>query len=415
MQLKEFKKIVKDYVCPMLTGADITDTVIETDKAHELAALHRNGQLMHLSPTRHASYKLELRRNQAFDGVETELIKSVLREIVSIYDGSIALYRNRVIGYAIEVGLCRFLSAVHSKVLVDVLQAFDEWSVRTYEGRRPTFSIVVEFDNEQTIDERHPPIKAILREDFSALLSDSAESALVISAYGALHCYATLPASGYDNIYSPLRFVAFADHATARKICLTLTNNGDVLIFKDQKLFFAKRNGKWSYYNHESILKKLGSGALELRQALYATILDVSFARTGGCIAAIPLAKVRHLIVDDGLSPDSTIKRADLLKNPTSIKTNALSRLIQGRKFQDIDRVSRKELVGIDGATIVDNSGHVIAAGAIIKIDGGSTGGGRLAATKTLAPYGIAVKVSADGMVKAFTADEGVSELVFEI
>ncbi|TLM92368.1 hypothetical protein [Hymenobacter jeollabukensis] len=399
----------------MLSGAEITDNVVEADKTHELAALQRNGQLMHLSPSKQATYKLELRRNQAFNRVDSELIKSVLREIVSIYDSSIALYRNRVISYAIEVGLCRFLSAAHSKVLVDVLQAFDEWSVRTYEGRKPTFSIVVEFDNKQTIDEQHPPIKSILREDFSALLSNSAESALVISAYGALHCYATLPITSYDNIYSPLRFVSFANHATEHKICLTLTNNGDILIFKDQKLSFAKRNGKWSYYNHESIMKKLGGGAVELRKALYATILDVSFARTGGCIAAIALSNVKRLIVDDGLSPTSTIKRADILKRPTSIKSNALSRLIQERKFQDIDRVSRKELVGIDGATIVDNSGNVIAAGAIIKIDGGSTGGGRLAATKTLAPYGIAVKVSADGMVKAFTSERGTSQLAFEI
>jgi hypothetical protein len=415
MQIKEFKKIVKDYVCPMLSGAEITDNVIEVEKSHDLAALQHNGQLMHLSPAKQAAYKLELRRNQTFNGADTELVKAVLKEIVAVYDSSIPLYRNRVIGYAIEVGLCRFLSAAHSKVLVDILQAFDEWSVRTYEGRKPTFSIVVEFDNKQAVDEEYPPIKSILREDFSALLSNSAESALVVSAHGALYCYATLPLVTYDNIYVPFRFVTLANHATEHKICLTLTNNGDILIFKDQKLFFSKRNGKWSYYNHESILKKLGAGAMELRKALYATILDVSFARTGGCIAAISLANVKRIIVDDGTSAESTIKRADILKKPTSIKANALNRLIQGRKFQELDRVSRKELVGIDGATIVDNSGNVIAAGAIIKIDGGSSGGGRLAATKTLAPYGIAVKISADGMVKSFVSERGVSQLVFEM
>jgi hypothetical protein len=62
--------------------------------------------------------------------------------------------------------------------------------------------------------------------------------------------------------------------------------------------------------------------------------------------------------------------------------------------------------VGIDGATILNYQGEILAVGAIIKISGG-TGGGRLAATETLAPHGTAIKISADGMVKAFNAVKG--------
>ena len=60
----------------------------------------------------------------------------------------------------------------------------------------------------------------------------------------------------------------------------------------------------------------------------------------------------------------------------------------------------------MDGATIVDYDGTIIATGAIIKIEAGSKAGGRLAATKTLARYGVAIKISQDGIIQGYTYDK---------
>jgi len=108
---------------------------------------------------------------------------------------------------------------------------------------------------------------------------------------------------------------------------------------------------------------------------MHETILDVSFARTGGCLAAVPLANEKNLIKQGGRSADSTIKCDDLLAHPSSVKSRAIGRLRQGRKFQDLSRTMHKELVGIDGATILNYQGEILAVGATIKISGGSTGG----------------------------------------
>ena len=54
----------------------------------------------------------------------------------------------------------------------------------------------------------------------------------------------------------------------------------------------------------------------------------------------------------------------------------------------------------------MDYDGTIIACGAIIRIEAGSMGGGRLAATNTLAKYGVAVKISQDGIMQAFMADK---------
>ena len=86
-------------------------------------------------------------------------------------------------------------------------------------------------------------------------------------------------------------------------------------------------------------------------------------------------------------------------------KTANLLRIINGRKFQELSRKLRQELIGIDGATIIDYEGNILAVGAIIKIEAGSVGGGRLAAAKTLSNYGISMKISADGRIEGFRTD----------
>jgi hypothetical protein len=63
-------------------------------------------------------------------------------------------------------------------------------------------------------------------------------------------------------------------------------------------------------------------------------------------------------------------------------------------------------MAGIDGAILLDDKGTVITAGAIVRVPGGSDGGGRKAAAKALSRLGLAVKISADGGITAFT-DKG--------
>jgi len=70
-------------------------------------------------------------------------------------------------------------------------------------------------------------------------------------------------------------------------------------------------------------------------------------------------------------------------------------------------------MAAIDGATVIDNTGTVLAVGAIIKIPGGSSGGGRLAAAKELSKLGMGLKVSQDGAIRGF--HDGNEEPTFSV
>ena len=419
MKEEDFKQLIHQYICPLLAGSVMTPEPQSTPNhhAHELAALTGNGQTMQISYAKKALYKIEIKRNQKFTGDDVKLVKAIVAQMVENIDKTASPYQERVIGYAIEVGICHFLSEHNGDLLVRILDAFEDWSARTYEGRKPTFTIVVDLNDHQIVQQNSPLITDFLDHDFFAPLSNGVDSGVLVSSMGALLEYVDFEINSTDaNTFAPARFISVANCAANDKICLTLTNNGEVLIFKDEKLFFSKRNGEWNYYNDDSTLKTMPGTSIDVKKAMYETILDVSFARTGGCLVAIPYAHKKGLILDDGNSDDSVVKRADLLENPTSMKSRVLNRLIKGRKFQDLSRTMRKELVGIDGATIIQYQGEILAVGAIVKISGGSVGGGRLAATRTLAPFGTAIKISADGMVEAFKGNvHGECEAVFKL
>jgi hypothetical protein len=128
--------------------------------------------------------------------------------------------------------------------------------------------------------------------------------------------------------------------------------------------------------------------------AVYQTCLDVSFAKTGGGIALIKRLELERL-------KQSKIVGDNDFVGANTVKGQFLKTII-GKPFYDLDRHLRQEIVAMDGATILDYQGNVIAAGAIVKVDAGSDGGGRLAAAKTLGKYGQAIKISSDGEIRGF-------------
>jgi hypothetical protein len=105
---------------------------------------------------------------------------------------------------------------------------------------------------------------------------------------------------------------------------------------------------------------------------------------------------------DVGRLKDVAPKDGDHIQKRVSPKARLIRRIVGNSKFQQLDRRLRQELLAIDGATIIDHEGVVLAVGAILQIEGGSSGGGRLAAAIALSKYGTGIKVSQDGGIKGF-------------
>ena len=136
-------------------------------------------------------------------------------------------------------------------------------------------------------------------------------------------------------------------------------------------------------------------------------MLDVAFSHTGGCIAIIrdehiSEIKKNNLSKDDDIEGEisTDIKRGEKRK---TIQALVKAGNINGAdSFFKLDRKLRHELLGLDGATLIDNQGRIIATGAIVRVNGGSDSGGRKAAAMELSKYGLAVKISMDGSIEGF-------------
>jgi DNA integrity scanning protein DisA with diadenylate cyclase activity len=102
------------------------------------------------------------------------------------------------------------------------------------------------------------------------------------------------------------------------------------------------------------------------------------------------------------------------------VKGKCLQTIIANRSFNKLDRHLRQDIAAIDGATILDYQGNVFAAGAIVQLKGAGSedGGARKAAAKTLAQYGLAIKISSDGAISGYKKGvpvNGVSSTVEEV
>lgn len=441
-----FLEFVHDYILKMFTGSEIVGEE-ESSSRDNIIAQGEAGAIK-VKFDRTDNYRIIIKRAQPFKSLEISLIKSIIEESQKINDLNIKEdYRKGLKNIVIEKAICRSLSNSCAKTLAVILREMSYWGQRTYEGNRITLGCIVNNKKVGSKTNQNLHVSKLFEKDFSALLSDGKNSFIEISADGFFVDHINFSKAIDYSLYAPYENLELANLSTGSKIGICLNCEGEVLIFKNKSLVFAKKSGVWICFSHEEIVGKLAEHAGEyedVRKAIYLSALDTSFNRCGGCIVHVNSGDsknvLKHIDVADVLIRDcydhlqqekinqsffvkldenvSEIPSFDeFLYEERSAKSAALIKLIRGRKFQELDRKFRQEIIAIDGATIIDYDGTIIAAGAIIKIEAGSTGGGRLAAAKTLSNYGISIKISNDGSMQGFKVDKNKlrAKLIFVI
>ncbi len=279
-----------------------------------------------------------------------------------------------------------------------VIELLKKWACETYEGQRISVAIGIDPNPDpSTISNIH--IEDVSGKDFIKVLSNGIDTILALSLSGhvvghfCLEGPATNSSSANTLTLAPYRYAGLAAWAKAGRVALALNKQGEVLVFHNRQLRFAFRRGAWTRFAHESFFERLHGLDSELVRAIYSTCLDVSFARTGCCIAVANSEQRKNVA--------EFVNEKDFLKDGENNKARTIKHLVN-EQFQNLSRPIRQELAGIDGAVVLDHTGIILAVGAIVKIGSGSEGGGRRAAATTLAQLGIAIKVSADGGITGF-------------
>jgi len=424
-----FEYIVKQFLLPFFPGTEMGPIKVLPKKRQTkykfLHTLSGNVSLNLFSDDKKKN-GVQIHRSQPFRIAEIELIEIFLEEAVQLLrqiDSKYIVddvYIDETAVLVITRAIAKFVSDSASDFLFLVLSSLTELAQQTYEGQRVAWSIGVDVDVEASKERSEVKFAQVFSEDFIKVLSNGQDSLLIFDGEGFFvsHCKCMVDEE-YPPQFAPFRFEPFASWTRkgGDRVVVTLSRNGEILMFKNGNILFAKRRGRWRYFEHDVFIKLMTKDALtkssskELRQEIYRTALDVAFSRHGGCIGVL----VRSLNIESLLPKEKCLLpegSKNLIEGSKNLMLNAM---VKEKKFQELDRLLRLELVSMDGATVLDYDGRVIALGAILKIeDSGMAGGGRQAAAEALAKYGIGIKISNDGYIRAFGRDKS-KGVLFEV
>ena len=369
--------------------------------------------------------------------------------------------QSKIYNMAIQVGICKWITGdIPSDKAEELFRVLEQWAVKTYEGKNVTMGFVIDPTGISNAGISFKDWISFLEDDYSAVLSDCIHSVFELDKNCNFLGYRSISENGELShcLLServPLRFTNVVQQFVPKepnsnktnKVGIFLLANGDILLAKDGATRFVKRNMQWlnlSYDAFNNALQNFVSDmydqanikdAERLISSVYASVLDVSFSHTGGIISIVgpkweeeqengrPLDKILSSVdnllmteteieqsgkrIDDQEDDSSAYKRKKENRK-SALKRKIIRNLIQDKKFIELDRKLRSELIALDGACILDLDGSVYSFGAIIQNDSGSTGGARAAAAKKLSQYGMAVKVSSDGYIELYIDAESV-------
>lgn len=382
-----FRLLLTEHLVPMIAGTDL-GTATQSSTRHDLVAYESPVVLM-MKPSRDADFRIRLVRSQAFTSEEKRLIELFVEELAEIARRVDAAHLSDFMSAIPRLVISKFLPKnVGRATLEQVIREFEALSSQTYEGH----PVVAALGITGSVGHGAIRLEELWREDFSRVISNGFDSMYICGSDGRVFNVDYLPDPPSVH-FAPHRLGAIAEWCRDQRVAIVLNRSGELLIFKDRRLQFAKRRGAWRYYAHDSVVKRLAVGNASLRRAVYESCLDVSFARAGGCVAV--LSKTGLSKVTD------SVAEKDLIGRNEQTRTKLLERVVR-KSFQHLDRRLRQELLSMDGATVLTRKGKVLAAGAIVRVPGGSTGGGRRAAAMQLSKLGLAIKISADGPITGF-------------
>lgn len=436
---EEFKYILQTYILPLVQCEGSLIFKDEQASNHKLSKhitchVKRQEYFLYFFPTLQTPqfhYRIRTKNPKQ----ELGAAEKILREIMFVsnfdyrtpdftfsnyYDKEKFIYRNTRFDVAFELGLCSWLG---SECIHELIQRLRDWSQKTYEGSHMAFGFIIDSTHTAKGDVDY---LRFLRSNHSAVFTDGMSSGIKLDHQGRIVKYFSAMQEHPNNkrkrtAWAPYEFIDFTNMCRSENgsnwVGVIMQSNGDMLIFKNQQLVFVKRNGKWMYLDsftiHTTLMNRYHCNAVEFDEydrkrfadEVYLSALDTSFAHTGGCIAIVD-DKYIDIVTEKCFPKDSLSSEDNSNEKKAIIKRLISTGSIDGEKqyFQYLDRKLRLELLSLDGATVLDSSGKILCVGAIVKIDGGSDGGGRLAATKELAKYGLAMKISMDGSIQCFAS-----------
>jgi hypothetical protein len=204
-----------------------------------------------------------------------------------------------------------------------------------------------------------------------------------------------------------------------RNICVVLSPNHEIKVFAEGVQMFTFSNARWHLLDLKAKYDLWTSavGNPPLAERLFQAALDLADARQGALFVLLRDAPASLPVL---VAPQDQLDV--LVDSPTldgvAPNRSQLMYMLRGRTATSIDPTVLSGLARIDGATVMDTSGRMLAIGAILlhgePLQPRSTfavEGARTTAAMAAARHGPVLKVSEDGVVTFFDREERVWDI----
>ncbi len=203
----------------------------------------------------------------------------------------------------------------------------------------------------------------------------------------------------------------YAPHARAtlagRHVCVLLSPGHEIKVFAQGTQVFTFRNADWHLLDLQAkyALWEAAVGQPPLARRLFQTALDLADARDGALFVVLrrPIESLAQLVAAPERL-DMELVRQHAADTPSR---RHLLHVLAGRTVTELAPSVLAALSTLDGATVTDREGTLLAAGAILRHPltsehaktTGITEGARTTAALAASRFGPVLKVSEDGMI----------------
>lgn len=208
---------------------------------------------------------------------------------------------------------------------------------------------------------------------------------------------------------------AYQAHARATigggHVCVVLNPRREIKVFAEGSQVFSFSHADWRLLDQTAkyVLWQAAVGSAPLAERLFRTALDLSDARQGALFVVLkhPIASLAQLVAStDRLDMELLVQHA----GPAVPSRRDLLHVLAGRSITELDPSVLAALATLDGATVTDTDGTLLAVGAIlrhplssehVKMDGLAEGA-RTTAALAASRFGPVLKVSEDGLISFY-------------
>ncbi len=246
-------------------------------------------------------------------------------------------------------------------------------------------------------------------------LSDGLETVFLVNRHGDVLDIVEVTRTAVPATLTVPCTTRYRPHALATvgngNLCVVLSPSHEIKIFAEGVQTFSFRNARWHLLDlqakYEMWEARVDNAALSER--LFQTAVDLADSREGALFVVLrdPAASLSQLVAPADQLDEVRHTGGDV---PTR---GQLLHMLRGRNVHELDPAVLAGLARVDGATVIDRTGRLLAVGAILlhteppePHSNLAVEGARTTAAMAAGRFGAVLKVSEDGLITFYDQQE---------